>query len=304
MISFDRSLFIHPPSSEFQCPICLNIMNDPVSCPEGHTFCRHCVSKHLDAHAFEVRTCPTCRIPLSKDKLVPSRLICNLIDDLAVRCFSLQIAHEDRNQNFCFGDMCAWSGSLKDAQTHYGQCPHANATCPHSGCDEISVRYKLPEHMKNCDHRLVSCLWCQGGGKYYSHSLVCPKRPVPCPNGCLDGNGNTLLVSHNLVAHHRSVCLMEEVGCKFAVSGCDKRLLRRDMPLHEIDAGTHLVCLFEAHQRVLAQVRDQAEEIQNLKCSTDSIEISIKINVCELRDDKIVSRIPTTPNLLPRFMLG
>lgn len=196
MTSHDRSLFIHPPSSEFECPICLNIMNDPVSCPEGHTFCRHCVSKHLDAYAFGVQKCPTCRIPLSKEKLVPSRLICNLIDDLAVRCFSLQIAYEDRNQNqnLGFGE-CAWSGQLKDAQTHYSQCRFANTACPHSGCGEVSVRYKLHEHMKNCDHRLVSCLWCQGGGKYlghYSHSLLCPKRPVPCPNGCLDSNGKLL----------------------------------------------------------------------------------------------------------------
>jgi hypothetical protein len=47
-LSYDRTLFISSQSDHLECPICFNIMKDPVQCPsEGHTFCRHCISIHL-----------------------------------------------------------------------------------------------------------------------------------------------------------------------------------------------------------------------------------------------------------------
>jgi hypothetical protein len=132
-------------------------MNDPVSCPKGHTFYRHYVSKHLDAQASGFRTCPTCRTPLSEDRLVPRRLIGTLIEELEVRCFSLQIAHRDGNRGlFPNGLICDWSVMLKDVEKHNNQCQFTNTTCPHSGCNEIFVRRNLPEHMKTCEYRPTS----------------------------------------------------------------------------------------------------------------------------------------------------
>jgi hypothetical protein len=232
MIAYAKELFLQPPSDQFECPICFCIMKDPVSCPEGHTFCRHCVSKHLDVQA---QTCPTCRVPLTKEKLVPSRLIRSLIDDSEVHCPSVELS-------------CDWTGKLRDAELHYIHCPFSITSCPHSGCDEICIQKDLPVHMKNCLYRLVPCEWCDLDDTIdliYSHKSVCPKRPVPCPNGCFDLNGKILRVCHDKVAKHRSICIMEEVNCAFAITGCDVKCSRRDMHLHESD----FACMRARHKK-------------------------------------------------------
>jgi hypothetical protein len=219
---YEKELFLQSPSDQFECPICYCIMKDPVSCPEGHTFCRHCLSKHLDVQAM---TCPTCRVLLSKDKLVPSRLIRSLIEDSEVRCLSEEYS-------------CDWTGKLKDAELHYVHCPFSIKSCPHSSCDEICIQRDLSVHIKSCLYRLVLCDWCDKSGtidEMYSHSLVCSKGPVPCPNGCFDLNGKILNVCRDDIAHHRSVCFMEEVSCAFAITGCNVKRFRRDMHFHESD---------------------------------------------------------------------
>ncbi|XP_030018106.1 E3 ubiquitin-protein ligase TRIM17-like [Sphaeramia orbicularis] len=42
----------------FECSICLNIFNDPVTTPCGHSFCKTCLSNHWDRS--ELCHCPTC----------------------------------------------------------------------------------------------------------------------------------------------------------------------------------------------------------------------------------------------------
>jgi TNF receptor-associated factor 4 len=224
--SYEKELFLQPPSDHFECPICLCIMKDPVSCREGHTFCRYCVSKHLDVQ------------PLTTDKLVPNRLIRSLIEDSEVHCISNE-------------DSCDWTGKLKDAESHYINCPFSPfkiSPCPHNGCDDVCIQRDLPLHMKNCLYRLVPCDWCDLSDTIdviYSHTSVCPKRPVPCPNGCFDSNGKTLSICHDEVANHCRVCIMKEVDCAFAISGCNAKRPRRDTYLHESD----FACMRVRHKK-------------------------------------------------------
>ncbi|XP_019961643.2 E3 ubiquitin-protein ligase TRIM39-like isoform X2 [Paralichthys olivaceus] len=42
----------------FQCALCVNIFNDPVTTPCGHNFCKTCLSEHWDGS--ELCDCPTC----------------------------------------------------------------------------------------------------------------------------------------------------------------------------------------------------------------------------------------------------
>lgn len=60
-----------------ECPICLDIFNNPISTPCGHNFCLHCIENVVKQRFYRVK-CPICRsfIPKSGYK------INKLLDDL------------------------------------------------------------------------------------------------------------------------------------------------------------------------------------------------------------------------------
>ncbi|XP_059210644.1 E3 ubiquitin-protein ligase TRIM41-like [Centropristis striata] len=53
------SLLASLPEEHFQCPICLNVFNDPVTTPCGHNFCKTCLSEHWDQS--DLCSCPACK---------------------------------------------------------------------------------------------------------------------------------------------------------------------------------------------------------------------------------------------------
>lgn len=52
--------------SQEECPVCMDILKDPVITHCKHFFCRGCISKVIDIQ----QKCPMCRAELSEDKLV------------------------------------------------------------------------------------------------------------------------------------------------------------------------------------------------------------------------------------------
>mmetsp|Transcript_11975 Transcript_11975/g.11624 ORF Transcript_11975/g.11624 Transcript_11975/m.11624 type:complete len:394 (-) Transcript_11975:174-1355(-) len=280
--SYDDKLFIQPQSDHLKCPICLIIMKDPVLCPtESCSFCRHCVSDHLDND----ETCPNCRNPLTKQQLRPNRLICSLINDALVYCFSIEASEDShiksgKKTDRQVAELCDWSGKLHEAQGHYDQCLFARINCPHIGCNDVFFRKSLSEHEDNCLYRLESCKLCNQRKKFdlmEAHLLECPERPVLCPNGCLDKNGGIKTFSPRKMPRHRKVCAMEVIDCKFDLVGCEMKLPRKDILLHENDGNAHIGCL-------LTKINKLENYIETLSGDCESKYLGLKIPISDLVD--------------------
>ncbi|XP_013367185.1 PREDICTED: tripartite motif-containing protein 5-like [Chinchilla lanigera] len=69
---------------EVTCPICLELMTEPVSTDCGHTFCKLCITSSyvLTEHEQGVKKCPVCRDTYQFENLRPSRHVANIVERL------------------------------------------------------------------------------------------------------------------------------------------------------------------------------------------------------------------------------
>uniref|UniRef100_A0A3Q3FT46 RING-type domain-containing protein n=1 Tax=Kryptolebias marmoratus TaxID=37003 RepID=A0A3Q3FT46_KRYMA len=70
--------------SQFRCPICLDILRDPVSIPCGHTYCMACVNNYWDQAEPPGRlSCPQCRESFSpRPVLRRNTVLAEVVDKL------------------------------------------------------------------------------------------------------------------------------------------------------------------------------------------------------------------------------
>lgn len=82
-MGIDSKRFVNPLPQDLICPICHDVFDDPVQCPEEHIFCRDCISKWM----MKINRCPLDQKSLSFIELTPSaRVLRNLIGSLELRC--------------------------------------------------------------------------------------------------------------------------------------------------------------------------------------------------------------------------
>ncbi|KAF8632872.1 hypothetical protein AX17_004720 [Amanita inopinata Kibby_2008] len=91
------------------CPICFDLLTDPVVTPCTHVFCRDCIVDVLNTPAAEgpdetrrykenERPCPACRSPISRNKLF-SRAAFESDGDEATQTGHLKAKHEDSDED-------------------------------------------------------------------------------------------------------------------------------------------------------------------------------------------------------------
>ncbi|XP_040001211.1 E3 ubiquitin/ISG15 ligase TRIM25-like [Xiphias gladius] len=69
--------------SQFRCPICLDILKDPVSIPCGHTYCMGCVNCYWDQAESGQFSCPQCREAFSpRPVLRRNTVLAEVVDKL------------------------------------------------------------------------------------------------------------------------------------------------------------------------------------------------------------------------------
>ena len=200
---------------EAKCPICLDIMTEPVSTSCHHLFCKNCIK--------DQPICPTCR---KRFTTTPDTGSVKMLKAFKVKC-----------PNSVEG--CKWQGDLGDAEEHLKEkCQHQKE-CP-NGCGEKMEPKTIRLHTQSdCTHRPYKCPHCDHKGVYKDvttvHYTTCGDFPLSCPAGC-----GKKIKRRNMESHLSTECPEEYISCKYVMFGCDTTVKRREKGTHFSDDTIHL----------------------------------------------------------------
>ena len=143
-----------------QCPVCFEIVLEPVQTSCGHLFCKRCVRG--------VTRCPACREQFTS---VPDHFNNRRVRSLRVKCpFT--------------ANGCKWVGDLGDVGDHeVFRCKYQANSCQYCGFTTVQ-KEKLQQHLTTCDSHNFQCP--NGCGATPSrkdlnqHLEECPEQLVRC----------------------------------------------------------------------------------------------------------------------------
>ena len=144
---YEDTRFENTVDRHFHCPICLNVLRDPVQCRRNqHYFCTPCITKHLQENS---QTCPTCMEELTVQTLGrPTRLLTSVLSTFKIAC--------DYTERGC-REMVEL-GALK---RHVAGCDFGPVMCSNDECLQVVDRRDKEVHKtKMCDFRTVKCDYC------------------------------------------------------------------------------------------------------------------------------------------------
>uniref|UniRef100_A0A8C2HFN9 Uncharacterized protein n=1 Tax=Cyprinus carpio TaxID=7962 RepID=A0A8C2HFN9_CYPCA len=128
-------------SRHLQCPICKNLLTDPVSTTCGHTFCKGCLDKHISRSDSQ---CPLCQEPVTTKPSVNKAIEALLQEFLQTHLPNLDLFCGERDAIPC--DVCDEHLTFKAVKS----C----LICSLSFCDEHLKPHQSMARFKG--HKLVS----------------------------------------------------------------------------------------------------------------------------------------------------
>ena len=147
MQGYDEERFASTVDRNFICPICSNVLKDPVLCPRNHhCFCRDCITKHLE----NSQICPSCADELTVDTLTePQQTIKRMLNELKIHCVNV-----DRG--------CQEIVQLQHLDSHEATCGFTPAVCANQGCGATLNQRDLIHHESEvCEFRKLKCHSCE-----------------------------------------------------------------------------------------------------------------------------------------------
>ena len=151
------------------CPICLDILNNPVSCSNknnSHSFCKECIDKYLKNN----NKCPSCKLNFEYKN---NDRINNILKELSFNCmfksegcneiilYSEYLNHinncEHSNNYECYikkynynkkkFEKCGFVGGKKNLEKHFKKCGAIKYKC--IICNKYILLMNLEEHVEN-----------------------------------------------------------------------------------------------------------------------------------------------------------
>ena len=135
---------------------------------------------------------------------------------------------------------CHWQGTIGTLDQHLDKCNYAMVECPNKCGDNLLRKDILFHLVQLCSGRQYKCPDCSMKDVYRvingPHQDVCERKKVECENKKCD-----CILERRLVQDHVAQdCDYTEVSCKYALLGCEKKMIRKDMKKHEEDHEGHL----------------------------------------------------------------
>ena len=144
---YEEDRFENEVDSTLLCPICRNVLKDPVQCPNEHYCCRSCIVKYLHESS---ETCPTCQHHLTEETLTkPPRLLTNMLQNLKIGC-----DHAKRG--------CQELIKLEFLDRHVKRCGYSPTRCTNPGCSQVINQHERERHENElCRFRMLVCEDCK-----------------------------------------------------------------------------------------------------------------------------------------------
>ena len=151
---FDLDRFVEVPRKDFQCPICLGVVREPLECTQcGVLLCRKCACNcgRVQNPFFGLSSniqkfnCPLCRNRTQPKE--PSAILKKLINSLVVYC---------KNKKYS----CEETRSLAEIKTHEKECEFKAIRCAnHQMCNKQGnksefISVELPRIKKNNERKM------------------------------------------------------------------------------------------------------------------------------------------------------
>ena len=154
----------------FFCPICQEVLKDPVQCHNEHYFCKACVTQHLK----NSKTCPVCMEKVTEETLnKPTRIVTNYLDGLIINC-----DHNERG--------CTKLVELGGVEGHISVCDYRPVSCPNEKCARIMNFADLEQHTSEvCEYRHVYCEECDENVHVSQEVWLCYQQRCSCNEGVL-----------------------------------------------------------------------------------------------------------------------
>ncbi|XP_077348741.1 E3 ubiquitin-protein ligase RNF125 [Lithobates pipiens] len=164
---------IEDPNPNYDCAVCLEVLNRPMRTRCGHVFCHTCIKASLRNNAY---ACPYCRTHLSSEG--------TLAVDIMKKMKTVFQNCEECEEKICLSEMRAHMNRCQQYITKYGPleelgktpCRVLRYTCPYCPVEvdeEGLVQHCLNFH--NTEERLVVCPVCHlvpGGDPSYDSSFL------------------------------------------------------------------------------------------------------------------------------------
>ncbi|XP_031566528.1 TNF receptor-associated factor family protein DDB_G0277243-like [Actinia tenebrosa] len=292
-MGFKAELFLKSIDENLFCSICHEVFEDPVSCKDGHTFCKDCITTWLKTN----KKCPLDNGSLEEKQLVRLLTVRGIIDNLDVYCHPQSFQNELPTSEIKAGDSkvgCEWIGKLQNLLQHRKTCPFLEMQCPH-GCNEKIQRRKMEDHDEICEQKLIDCSECglnlprKDLEKHKANK--CLQALVSCPNECRNNEEEIIkkIKRIDLADHLSNVCPKGLVDCAYKEQGCEVKVERQDVEKHvQENMSGHMMLLAKECSFLRKQNTSLTDQCSSLVHKNEKLnkELSqVKNNLERIKDE-------------------